>query len=82
MRTEIISHRFGRSLGARTGGQCQMFPVSGYFIFRDRRLRNGSLTFGHNERPAVGIPADAAYMSHHDGVGVFIAAYVHGETSL
>ena len=82
MRVEIIGHRFGSPLGACIVGQCQMFPVSRYFIFRDRCLRNGSVTFGHNERPSVGIPADAAYMSHHDGVGVFIAAYVHGETSL
>ncbi|CDD83024.1 unknown [Bacteroides sp. CAG:462] len=45
-----------------------MFPRSGNLCLRNGSLRHGTVAFRHDERPAVGRPADAAYVSQHVGV--------------
>ena len=44
-------------------GQVYVFPVSYELFFGNGYLGYGSVAFGHNQRPTVFGPTDAAYMS-------------------
>src|SRR5690554_5857143 len=59
-----------------------MFPVTCQLTLFDRDRRNSTISFGHDQRPAVGSPTDGAYMSHHDGITHVDARHISGQTSL